>query len=94
MKMRVAIKFCGGCDPTFDRVELANRVKDVADTHITWVDMDQDSKDAILVICGCPKACPVDDLQDTAIPLVVIEQEFNPYTVVDRILRRGKANEN
>jgi len=92
--MRVAIKFCGGCDPTFDRVEFANQVKRTAGEHFTWIGLDQDSKDAVLVICGCQRACPIEEIQDISISVVVTSAELSPEIVVDRILRKGKNNEN
>lgn len=87
--MKVAIKFCGGCDPTFDRVEYANKIKDAAAEHLTWVDLDNGGKEAMIVICGCPKACPMDVLQNIGNGMVLTSDNLPPEVVVDRILRKG-----
>jgi hypothetical protein len=60
--MRVALKFCGGCDPAYDRVEYWEQIRLAAGDRIDWVRLDSGSYDAVLLICGCEKTCPRDDL--------------------------------
>lgn len=54
--MTVNIKYCGGCNPRFDRVELANKLKDDF-SDISFVSEVSDNADAMIVLCGCPSAC-------------------------------------
>lgn len=55
--MKIGIKYCGGCNPGFDRVEAAaiimNRYKDQAE----FVIFDDPGAEIILVIMGCTAAC-------------------------------------
>ena len=55
---RVALKYCGGCDCTYDRLEYAKKLKKAAEGHIEWVSMDDGGFDTILMIHGCHVACP------------------------------------
>ncbi|MDQ5987710.1 MAG: hypothetical protein CSYNP_03455 [Syntrophus sp. SKADARSKE-3] len=54
----VAVKFCGGCNPTYERGQFFESIRKAAADKITWVRADNSKVDALLVICGCPAACP------------------------------------
>jgi hypothetical protein len=60
--MKVALKYCGGCDPAYDRVEYWERIRDAAGDRIDWVSPDDPDYDAVLLICGCGKMCPRDEI--------------------------------
>lgn len=55
---RVALKYCGGCDCTYDRLEYAEKLKKSAEGLVEWVTLDDEGFDGILMIHGCPVACP------------------------------------
>ncbi len=59
---KIALKFCGGCDPGFDRVEYFRRIRDSAGAAILWVSVEEGDFDTILLIQGCETACPEKDL--------------------------------
>ena len=51
------IKFCGGCNPGYDRVALAERIgRQLADAGYRVVTGSGDG-DLAIVICGCACAC-------------------------------------
>ncbi len=52
---RLAIKFCGGCNPFLERGELANKVQQglSASQWLSW----EEETDLVLIINGCPTAC-------------------------------------
>jgi hypothetical protein len=52
---RLAIKFCGGCNPLFERGELARKVRQGLSAS-QWVSWEEES-DLVLIINGCPTAC-------------------------------------
>ncbi len=52
---RLAIKFCGGCNPLFERGELALKVRQGLSAS-QWVSWEEES-DLVLIINGCPTAC-------------------------------------
>jgi hypothetical protein len=74
MSTRIALKYCGGCDPEFDRVELFAKIRSAAADSIEWVGFepvspadaasaaagveDDHGFNTVLVIAGCARACP------------------------------------
>jgi len=54
---KVAIKFCGGCDPNYDRVEYWKCIRSAAGDRIEWIRVDDSNYEAVLVISGCQRAC-------------------------------------
>jgi hypothetical protein len=55
----VAVKFCGGCNPTYDRVAYWEEVKARAGDAVVWVGADFPGPDGRLLLCGCPSVCPL-----------------------------------
>lgn len=53
----IAIKYCGGCDPSFDRVAVFNEIKERLGKKIEWVLAGDYSDVPVLVMCGCATAC-------------------------------------
>lgn len=52
---RLAIKFCGGCNPVLERGKLAQKVREGLSAP-QWVSWEEES-DLVLIINGCPTAC-------------------------------------
>ena len=52
---RLALKFCGGCNPVFERGEVAQRIREGFRAP-RWVSWEEES-DLVLIINGCPTAC-------------------------------------
>lgn len=55
--MRIGVKYCGGCNPRYDRVALVERIRrerqeDTFEGAIPEVCYDQ-----LLVVCGCSAQC-------------------------------------
>ncbi len=90
--MKVAIKFCGGCDPAYDRVEFFQRIKLAAANFIEWLNPDEPGCEAVLLICGCLKACPEEELKGTSRLVVVQRDELSPESVVAQLLGKGQTD--
>ena len=55
--MNIGVKFCGGCNPRYDRGEFyRNFLREHVEQHIETASPDA-LYDLLLVICGCPSAC-------------------------------------
>jgi len=85
---KVAIKYCGGCDPGYDRVEYAGRIRSCAAGSIEWVRLNDDEYQVILLIGGCPRLCPEPDLElGPAKRLVSVNSDdLDPSAVVALLL--------
>jgi hypothetical protein len=91
--MKVAVKYCGGCDPTYDRVELVQLIKNAAGNSIEWVPVDEEDQEAILLVCGCLTACPEEELRHQ--PCVSVRCDgLSPEDVVAQILEKGQTDAN
>jgi hypothetical protein len=55
--LKVAIKYCGGCNPDYDRVALADFVKNSLHGRVEFVSLDSDDMDLVLAIEGCKICC-------------------------------------
>lgn len=63
--LKVLIKYCGGCNPDYDRVALVDHLKERLKNNIQWVQSDAKEADVILLIAGCKTACvKVDQIKD------------------------------
>lgn len=56
-KIKIGIKYCGGCRSLYDRVALVEELRDRLYEKVEFVSPDSDEVDEILVVCGCPAAC-------------------------------------
>lgn len=57
MKPRIRIKYCGGCNPNYDRVALVEEMKARLSGSVEWVGPDADSCDLVVAVQGCETAC-------------------------------------
>jgi hypothetical protein len=55
---RVALKYCGGCNPGFDRVACFESIRAEAGDVVLWTTLEDGASDAVLMISGCETACP------------------------------------
>lgn len=62
MMKRLALKYCGGCDPWFDRVGYFQEIQNAAGDLIEWVTLDDPDFECVLVISGCEVACPAQNM--------------------------------
>ncbi len=52
---RIAIKFCGGCNPTYERGDVAQIIKESI-PNVRWVSADAEA-DLLIIINGCNCSC-------------------------------------
>lgn len=57
MKLRVGIKYCGGCNPEYDRVAILDHIKQSLQDEIETVRPESEDVDLILSVNGCSTAC-------------------------------------
>lgn len=83
---KVALKFCGGCDPAYDRVEYWEEIRDAAGDRIVWVSMDDEGYEAVLGINGCKRACLEEELGPLPRFISLVEDDRDIQQVVNKIL--------
>ena len=55
--LKVGIKYCGGCNPNYDRVALADYIKNSLHGRVEFVSHDNEDIDLILAVEGCKTCC-------------------------------------
>jgi hypothetical protein len=55
--IKVGIKYCGGCNPYYDRVALVDRIKSRLKDKAEFVSPSDDDVDLVLAVEGCQTAC-------------------------------------
>jgi len=56
-KVYIAIKYCGGCNPEYDRVEAVAEMLDRLADVMVVVPLDDERADMLVAVEGCPTAC-------------------------------------
>ncbi|QAT49478.1 hypothetical protein EQM14_06635 [Caproiciproducens sp. NJN-50] len=55
--MKIGVKYCGGCNPRYDRTRIVSRLREeFRGLDIVRADA-QGGADLVAVICGCPVQC-------------------------------------
>jgi hypothetical protein len=85
---RLAIKFCGGCNPAIERGQLAGIIRrDLAD-EVRWVAAEEEV-DLLLIICGCLTACADrTEVKEKAVQSLAIAG--STISIIQRKKNRGK----
>lgn len=55
--MKGAVKYCGGCNPRYDRAALVRKLEAQFQTELPPARAGE-IYDVVYVICGCPSRCP------------------------------------
>ena len=55
--LRVGVKYCGGCNPEYDRVVLVEQIKERLEGKVSFVPPESEGIDIILTVNGCKTAC-------------------------------------
>jgi hypothetical protein len=55
--VKVGLKYCGGCNPTFDRVALVMDLVASLDVAVQWVSYEDKDILRLFIVNGCEMAC-------------------------------------
>lgn len=58
-KFRVTLKYCGSCNPHVDLPRIARKLIEIAEKRqeIILLPFSEEHVDAVVILCGCPRAC-------------------------------------
>jgi len=71
---RLAIKFCGGCNPVIDRGLVAQKVREELSGGASWVSAEEEP-DFLLIINGCRTACADTPEIRSGRPVAIVSSE-------------------
>ena len=90
--IKVAVKFCGGCDPTYDRVNYWEQIRSIAGAQVEWGRLGDSAVEAVLLINGCERACAEKKLEIGKERRVfsIKDGKLNPVQVVKILLEHWR----
>ncbi len=56
-KLKIAVKYCGGCNPNYDRVALVKQIEESLSGKAAFVATDSNGISVVLAVVGCSIAC-------------------------------------
>jgi len=58
-QVKVALKYCGSCNPRVDLSRIARHLAKVAEERGDFqiVPLSENDIDVVVILCGCPRAC-------------------------------------
>lgn len=68
VEKRIGVKYCGGCNPGYDRVEITERVQFHFNNRLSFLRHDEPEIDLLIFISGCHRACAGQNLTASKIP--------------------------
>jgi len=88
-KLKVGIKFCGGCNPTFDRISASLEIKKALKDEVVFTDYRESGVDLILAFMGCKSACAdLTGVEHNKIRFICNKEDAD--SVIDEILMLRK----
>lgn len=88
--MRIGIKYCGGCNPRYDRTALVSRLKQALEGEcVQWVSASVTGEpfDFVLVVCGCTAACAQHEELNGISGKLVIDSRSEFSDVLEQLLK-------
>jgi len=90
IKKKIGVKYCGGCNPTYERVEMIQQVQSSLEDRFFFLPSEQQGLNGLLFINGCPRSCAINnnDQNKTACFSISGENDFGRLVEWLRALNR------
>jgi len=75
IKKKVGIKYCGGCNPTYERVEIIQGVKSHFRDQLLFTRHEEKDIDVLIIVNGCSRACAAQNLNQAEVPRYSVTEE-------------------
>ncbi len=90
-KVRIGLKYCGGCNPRYDRVQAVGYLRERLQGTVELVSYEDPDIAGVLVVAGCPTACvDPEPFKERSVWVVTRRQGIDDF--VKTIIPRGKKN--
>ena len=78
--IKVGIKYCGGCNPYYDRVALVKRIANRLAGKVEIVALDHGQIDLVVAVEGCSTACvDLNLFKDKAIRIITHPEDAQEF---------------
>jgi len=61
IEKRIGVKYCGGCNPTYDRIQVIRQLRSCFLNRFHFVLSNQKTLNGLLFINGCQRSCAVEN---------------------------------
>jgi hypothetical protein len=68
VKKKIEIKYCGGCNPIYERVKMVERVQSLMEGRFLFLRHNREDLDVLVLMNGCPRACAGKNLNPPEVP--------------------------
>jgi hypothetical protein len=68
VKKKIGIKYCGGCNPSYERVEMIQRLQSLLEDRFIFAVHDPQDSDIMVFVSGCPRACADKNSSNLKVP--------------------------
>ncbi len=86
VKTRIGVKYCGGCNPGYERVEVVEEVQSQGGERFLFLYHNQQDLDGLIAVNGCARACAAKDLKPGEIPCRSIASKDDLGSLVQWLL--------
>lgn len=86
--IKVAVKYCGGCNPYYDRSEAVNIIRSKLTINLEAYNVES-TPDIVLIICGCKSECIDVKAYKSRLGTVLLNDIKSVDGAIDTILRLG-----
>ena len=93
IKKKIGIKYCGGCNPTYERLEVIQAVQSRLGDRFLFVRPDQRDLDGMLLINGCVRSCAIENLAHRKTAYFSISGEEDLELLIDWLTAIGKQKD-
>jgi len=83
MRKKIGIKYCGGCNPTYERVDMIQRVQFRLGDQFLFKRHDEKDVEPLILISGCQRACASQDLKQEEDPCYSVTGENDYETLIN-----------
>ena len=91
--MKIGIKFCGGCNPVYDRGGRARRFREAHPEHEYVTSDTNEICDIWMVVCGCSRRCADTNGLKAGRGIVLVWDEDSFKGLEDKVSDKGREGE-
>lgn len=78
--LKIGLKYCGGCQPDYDRVALAARIQKELNGFAEFLPADHPNIAMVLAVEGCPSACAdIDPFSRLPVWIITDENQVDDF---------------
>jgi len=85
-RKKIGVKYCGGCNPTYERVEMVQRIQSLMEDRFIFLRHDEQDLDVLVLMNGCLRACAGKNFNQTKLPYHSIIRESDFESLIDWLM--------